>query len=150
MLQTKYCQFDIQTTTWIQTLDTVLGSFGARKIVFFLCSNSFLLFFLFLLFCFIFYFHILFHYYPNLIWFLFSSLFQDIIKGNTFTNYNTTFNFSMTHIFKLVKPQFFLFFSGREKSLLSHVQQWDLKSTSEKEIRMEENWSLLFILNINY
>ena len=87
---------------------------------------------------------------PNLIWFLFSSLFQDIIKGNTFTNYNTTFNFSMTHIFKLVKPQFFLFSSGWEKSLLSHMQQWDLKSISEKKKRMEENWSSLFILNINY
>ena len=56
----------------------------------------------------------------------------------------------MTHIFKLVKPQFFLFSSGWEKNLLSHMQQWDLKSTSEKKIRMEENWSLLFILNINY
>lgn len=89
---------------------------------------SLLLFFLFL-FCF----HILFHCYPNLIWFLFSSLFQDIIKGNTFTNYNTTFNFSMTHILKLVKPQFFLFSSGWEKSLLSHMQQWDLKSISEKK-----------------
>ena len=39
----------------------------------------------------------------------------------------------MTHIFKLVKPQFFLFSSGWEKSLLSHMQQWDLKSISEKK-----------------
>ena len=49
-----------------------------------------------------------------------------------------TFNFSMTHILKLVKPQFFLFSSGWEKSLLSHVQQWDLKSTSEKNKKRRE------------
>lgn len=114
-----------------QSLEIGFDSFWAMEYRgMFLCSNY--LSSCFVLFCF----HILFIFWPSLIWFLFNPLFQNIIKGNIFINYNVTFTLAFyRHTFQSQQGlNVALLSSGWKKSLPTcHMQQWHLKSTLERK-----------------